>query len=141
MTLDDVPLDAAERRFSEIHGPFDSNAHLRAEALKHPADCKLCRWASDAKHYQDAYHEAVSVQGQMTHATKMAAATTAMAIEQAQHYREIVDAGVEWFEARTKVKDGGKYEDISAWLDVAKRARTRLVGAIAAEALRRRNAS
>lgn len=102
MTRDDVPLDAAERKFSELHGPFDSNAHLRAERVRHPEDCGVCKWAAEAERYQGAYHEAVETQGRMTSAASMAAATTVMAIEQAQHYRAIVDAGVEWLETRER---------------------------------------
>ena len=140
MDLASVPLDAAERRFSELHGPFDDNAHLRAEMVKHPPDCASCRAATDRDYYRDQYYQSQELQRMMTSSASGAAATAVIAIEQAQHYRGVVDLAVAWYEARRKWLDapighsGAQHRE-------AKEAFRAMLVAVREEHNRRKNAS
>lgn len=107
---------------------------------------RLERAERERDYYQNQWHYAEELKRQMTSAASSGAAVATTAIERLQLWEPVVDAGVEWHDARDEIRrrtanGSASYEQLSVLKEKAYAARARLVGAIAVESYRRRNVS
>lgn len=100
----------------------------------------------DRDYYRGLYLEGEESKRQMTSAMASGAATAVAALERLQLYQPIVDAAVEWHDARQEFKrrfanGSATHADLHALTDRGDAARGRMLAAIASESHRRKNVS